>query len=212
LTEDEPDDSPEYFLAKAEWNAYWRRIKEGLQNGVHDDAAVAVARLMEQFGVHQIEAAVADYIENLGTSFERRWGAHREATLCEQEARNKRDRNPRGAGRKRKRSDVVLLGAWLVVNQTMRQNGLTTPKACELLVKAPSRREASRWPGLLLYRDSTAAEPQAGSYYIETAGNLRDVYNDAVARYNAGPETLRRHWQMLLDLLAPSPAVKSPPK
>jgi hypothetical protein len=212
LKEGEPDDSPEYFRAKEEWIAYRRRIQEGLQNGVQDDAAVSVARLMEKFGVHQIEAAVADYIENLGSSFERRWREHREARLREQEASSRRVRNPRGAGRKSKRSDLVLLGVWLLVQQSVRQKGLTTPQACELLVKAPSRREASRWPGLLLYRDPTAAEAQAGSYYVKTGGNLRDVYNDAVSRYNTGPEALRQHWQMLLKRFAPSPAVKSPRK
>jgi hypothetical protein len=209
LTEEEPDDSPEYFQAKAEWIAYWRRIREGLQNGVHDDAAVAVARLMKKFGVHQIESAVADHIENLGSSFERRWRAHREARLQEEAASNRRVRNPRGAGRKSKRSDIVLLAVWLVVQQTMRQKGLEIREACKLLVKPPSRREASRWPGLPVYRDLTAVDAQAGSYYVENAETLRDIYYDAVTRYENGPETLRRHWQVLLEQIAPSRVVKS---
>jgi hypothetical protein len=210
LTEEEPDDSPEYFRAKAEWVAYWRRVEEGLQNGAQNDAAVAVARLIRQFGVHQIEAAVADHIENLGSSFERRWRAHHEARLREQEARDNRARNPRGAGRKRKRLDIVLLGAWLVVEQTMRHKGLEIREACKLLVRPPSRREASGWPGLLLYRDPTAVDAQKGSYYVKTAETLRDIYYDAVTLYDTGPETLRRYWQGLLEQIAPSRVVKSP--
>jgi hypothetical protein len=78
----------------------------------------------------------------------------------------------------------------------MRLEGLTTVKAYKRLVKPPSRREASCWPGLLLYRDYTLDE---ADYYVKTAETLRDVYNDAVKRYTAGPERLRRHGEAQLE-------------
>jgi len=68
----------------------------------------------------------------------------------------------------------------------MRLKGKTAVEACKLLVKPPSRREASRWRGLLLYHD-----PHAGPYYVQTPANLRDIYNDA--------ERLKRHWETQLE-------------
>ena len=213
MSRGDPDDSPEYFRAKAEWVAYWKRIREGLENGIGDDVAVAVARLAEKFGMHQIQNAISEYIENLGSNFERRWCEHREARVREQDEINQRLRNPKGAGRKSKRSDQVLMAAWLLVQKSMRLKGLSGVRdACKLLVKPPTRREASRWPGLLLYRDYAANDRAAGSYYIKTPENLRDVYNDAVELYEAGPESLRQRWQAYLDVLAPARVGKLPPQ
>ena len=76
----------------------------------------------------------------------------------------------------------------------MRLKQKTAFDAYKFLAKAPSRREATRWPGLLLYRD-----PDAGTYYVKTQGNLRDIYNDAVKYYSTGSERLKRHWDASLE-------------
>jgi hypothetical protein len=194
LTQEDPDDTPEYYRAKEEWIQFWKQVREGLDKGVDDDPNLAIARLAQEFGVPAIGAALEQYVENLPRNFELRWRERREARVCEEKEAQQRARNPKLAGRKHKRSDIVLLSVWLTVQRTMRHKGKTALEACKLLVKPPSRREASRWPGLLLYRD-----PHAGPYYVKTPANLRDIYNDAVKYYSAGPERLKRHWETQLE-------------
>jgi hypothetical protein len=155
---------------------------------------VAVQRLVQEFGFLTVVDAVEQYIENLPSNFERRWRSRHEARLRAEKEAQRGARNPHGAGRKARRSDIVLLGVWLTVREAMRQKGLTALEACKLLVKPPSRREAARWPGLLLYRD-----PLAGPYHVKTPANLRDIYYDAVSRYRGLPEGLRRQWDVLLE-------------
>ena len=124
---------------------------------------------------------------NLPSVFEEHWQKCREARLQEEREAQQRARNPHKAGANLKRSKMGLLTVWLIVERTKRFTRTKTPAACKLLAKPPSRREASQWPDLLVYRD-----PRTGPYYVKTPGNLRDVYNNAVRHYSAGSETLRR--------------------
>jgi hypothetical protein len=211
MTAEEPDDTPEYYRAKAERNAYLKRIEAGLERGVDDDVAISTARLIRRFGVTQVVAAVDEFIENLPSTFERRWRKRRTARLQAEEEARLNDRNPNRAGRKRKRTDEALLGVWLVVTKCMRTGGVTAVRACQLLTKPPSRREAPHWPGLRVHRDYTVSDPNQGSYDIRTAETLRDVYYDALTRYESGPDRLRRHWESLLQGFAP-PAVNTEEK
>jgi hypothetical protein len=201
-----PDDTPEYFRAKDEWTTFWKRIREGLENGVDDDPVVDIQRLVQKYSFFPVLDAVEQYIENLPSNFERRWRDRHEARVRAEKERRRKLRNPYGAGRKPQRSDIVLLTVLLIVQKAMRLEGLTAVDACKKLVKPPSRREASRWPGLFLYRD-----PQSGPYYVKTATNLRDIYNDALARYRAGPESLRRNWNTQLETSLGLGAGGSPP-
>jgi hypothetical protein len=194
LTQEDPDDTLEYYRAKEDWILFWKRVREGLDKGVDDDPDVAVARLVQQFGVPAIADALRQYIENLPSNFELRWRERREARICEEKEARQRARNPNRAGRKPKRSDIVLLSVWLTVQRTMRLKGMTTIEACKLLVKPPSRREASHWRGLLLYRD-----PHAEPYYVKTPATLRDIYNDAVRHYSNAPARLKQHWDTQLE-------------
>ncbi len=194
MTEDDPDDSPEYFAAKAEWKAYWTRINEGLENGAEGDSDVAFARLVKRFGLPDALEAADRHVENLGVNFENRWRENRRA----REKEERQARNPHGAGRKPKRSDVALLHAWLIVKTCMKSDGLSAVRACRKLAKPPLRRKEVGWLGLLLECDYSAPEIQSGAYYVKTPETLRDVYQEAAARYQNGPESLRRHWQSLL--------------
>jgi hypothetical protein len=199
MTESDPDDSPEYFAAKKDWTEFWGRVHEGLEKGANDDPDVAVARTVQQFGLSTALEAVERHIDNLPSNFENRWKARRQARICEQEEAERQVRNPYGAGRKTKRSDLALLAAWLIVEKCMRSERLTVAGACRELAKPPLRREASQWPGLLLECDYTAPDLYSGSYYVKTPETLRDIYNDARARYRSGPENLRQHWRSLLE-------------
>ncbi|HUK11221.1 MAG TPA: hypothetical protein VLX09_25370 [Stellaceae bacterium] len=205
MTQTDPEASPEYHRARMELEAYWKRIRDGRQKGITDDPAVAIAGLMQRFGPIAIEAAVQEYIENLPSSFDRRW---REYHAGIEEA-NQRARNPRRAGRKHRRSDNVLMAAWLIVNKCMRTKGLTARDACKILGRSPTRRGAAQWPGLLLYRDYTSTGARPNSYYVKTPENLRDIYLDAKKRHRDGPEGLRQQWQWILEVMAPSREVKS---
>jgi len=176
------------------WIQFWKQVRKGLDKGVDDDPNVAIARLVQHFGVPAIGEALEQYIDNLPNNFERRWRERREARVSEEKEAQRRARNPKMAGRKHKRTETVLLCVWLTVRRTMRLKGKTAVEECKLLVKPPSRREASRWRGLLLYHD-----PHAGPYYVQTPANLRDIYNDAVRYYSAGPERLKRHWETQLE-------------
>jgi hypothetical protein len=199
MLEEDPDDTPEYYRAKQEWIHFWKHIRDGLEKGRDDDPVVAVAGLVQQFNLHIVEEALERYVENLPMNFEARWRGRHEARLRREEQARQRARNPNNAGRKPQRSDPVLLGAWLIVQRSMRLEGLTAVDACKRLVKPPSRREASGWLGLLLYRDNTVDSADSRPYYVKTPETLRDIYNDAVKRYTAGPERLRRHWEAQLE-------------
>ncbi len=194
IQDDSHDAADEYRRAEAELVAYWKRIREGRD----DDPAVALARLIQKFGIITIEAALQEYIDNIPSNFERRWKERNEA-LAEGV---RRLRNPRRAGRRRTHSDEVLMAAWLLVQKCMSTKGLNAKEACELLAKPPTRRGANLWPGILLHYDRTQSDPKARSYYVKTPGNLRDVYNEAVAMYKGGPEALRRHWDATLEKVA----------
>jgi hypothetical protein len=211
MTAGEPDDTPEYYRAKAEWGAYLKRIEAGLNRGADDDVAISTARLIRRFGVTQVVAAIDEFMENLPNAFERRWRERRAARLQAEEEARLNERNPNRAGRKRKRTDEALLAVWLVVTKCMRTRGLKAFPACQLLTKPPSRRKAAHWPGLRVHRDYTVSDPDQGSYDIRTAETLRDVYYDALARYESGPERLRRHWESLLQGFAPPAVEKLPP-
>jgi hypothetical protein len=209
--EPDPGDTPEYQRAKSELDAYWKRVERGLQRDADDDPSVSTARLIRRFGLDRVVAAVDEFIENLPSNFERRWRERRAARLQAAEEAKRNARNPNKAGRKRKRTDEVLLGVWLVVTKCMRTRGVTAVRACQALTKPPSRRQAALRRGLLVHRDYTVSDPDQGSYYIKTADTLRDVYYDALDRYNSGPEKLRHHWDSLLQASAPPAVEKLPP-
>jgi hypothetical protein len=57
MIEGDLDDSPEYFRAKEEFAAYWKRSHNGLESGVDDDPTVSIARLVKQFGSARKEYA-----------------------------------------------------------------------------------------------------------------------------------------------------------
>jgi hypothetical protein len=158
-----------------------------------------------------VVVAVDEYIENLPSNFEGHWRKHRTARLQAEEEARLNARNPNRAGRPRKQNDDVLLAVWLRVTKCTRTRGVGLVDACKILTKRPSRREAALWPGLLIYRDYTVPDPTKGSVYIETAENLRYCYYRARARYNNGPDSLRRHWEALLQLYAPPAVEKLPP-
>jgi hypothetical protein len=191
--ENEPDDSPGYFQAKETWTAFWERIYGSRQDTVVDDPVVGIHRLVQQFGLAPVIEAVQQYYDNLAFNFEHRWRSRHEARLRAEEVAQQQERNPYGAGRKVQRSDIALFGVWLIVNRTMRIEGLTAAAACRKLVTPPSRRGASRWRGLLLYKDRAS-----GPYYVNTAETLRDLYYEAVSRYRGLPEGLRRQWDVTL--------------
>ncbi len=196
MIEGDLDDSPEYLRAREEFAAYWKRIHNGLESGVDDDPTISIARLVKQFGFYRINDAFHEYAWNMGFNFDLRWQEIRKERIRqEKETQQKERNNPNGAGRRRKRSDVVLISVWLIVQRTMRLQRTTAVQACKLLVKAKSRREATRWPGLLLCRD-----PHAGPYYVKTPANLRDIYNDAVKYYSTGSERLKRFWEGNLEV------------
>jgi hypothetical protein len=194
VTEGDPDDSPEYFQAKTKWIEYWKLIHQGLQDEVYDDPAVAIARLVRQFGIFEVETEIVEHIWNLPSIFEQRWRERREARVRDEKEAKQRARNPNRAGRGHQRSEIVLMSVWLTVQRTMQLKRTNVVDACKLLVKAPSRREATRWPGLLIYH-----EPHKRAYYVRTPTNLRDIYNDAVKYYSAGSEGLKRHWETNLE-------------
>jgi hypothetical protein len=194
--EGEPDDSPEYFRAKEEWVAYWKRIHVGLASGADDDPGVVLARIANQFGICQVRIALCEYIKNSPSNFERRWRKRHEARLREEKKAQQNARNPHMAGRKSKRSEIVLMTVWLLVERTKSFQRTTALAACKLLVKAPSRRSASRWPGFLLYND-----PCSGGYYVQTPENLRDIYYDALRHYSLGSDGLKRSWDTILETL-----------
>jgi hypothetical protein len=189
----EPDDSPEYLRAREEWSAFWNRINQHQKGGTVDNPVVAVHRLAQQFGISAVIEAVQQYFDNLPFNFEHHWRSRREARLRAEDVAQQQQHNPYGAGRKVQRSDVSLFGVWLIVNRTMRIDGLTTAAACRKLVKPPSRRGASRWRGLLLHKDRESAP-----YYVNTAETLRDLYYEAVSRYRGLPEGLKRQWDVTL--------------
>jgi hypothetical protein len=194
MTDEDPDDTPEYYRAKQEWTQFWKQIQDGVANGVDDDPAVALDRLVQKFRLPVLVEAFEQYIENLPRNFELRWRKCRAERLRTEEEVRQKAQNPNRAGRKPKRSDIVLLGVWLIVRRDMRLKGLTAFQACKLLVKPPTRREAARWHGLLLSNN-----PDSGPYYVKTPATLRDIYNDAVSCYRSGPERLRRAWDVHLD-------------
>jgi hypothetical protein len=210
MTAEDPDDTPEYYQAKAEWDAYWTRVESGLKEGLGDDLTILTVRLIRRFGLEQVVAAVDEYIENRPSHFERHWREHRKARLQAEEEARLNARNPNRAGRPRKQNDDVLLAVWLRVTKCMRTQGVTAVGACKNLVRPPSRRQAD-WPGLLVYRDYTVPDPTKGSVYVKTADTLRSFFYRARTRYNRGPPSLRRHWEALLQQYAPPAVEKLPP-